>query len=62
MSEKIKKYPGERVRTKDLREGRVSVIKWRPKAKYAWSAGRAMSRFLKELKIIATTFTFFGIS
>lgn len=50
MSEKIKKYPGERVRTKSLREGRVAVTKWRPRAKYAWTAGPAMSRFVKELK------------
>jgi len=50
MSEKIKKYPGEEITTKDLREGRVPLIKWKPKAKYAWTAGPAMSRFLKELK------------
>jgi len=50
MSEKIKKYPGEEIATKDLREGRVPLIKWKPKARYAWTAGPAMSRFLKELK------------
>jgi hypothetical protein len=50
MSEKIKKYPGERIRTRDLIAGKVPVVKWKPKAKYAWTAGPAMSRFLKELK------------
>jgi len=50
MSAKIKKYPGEAIKTEDLRKGRVPVIRWKPKAKYAWSAGMAMSRFLEELK------------
>ncbi len=50
MSEKIRKYPGESIRTEDLRQGRLPVIKWSAKAKYAWTTGPAMSRFLKELK------------
>jgi hypothetical protein len=50
MSEKIKKYPGVRIRTRDLREGRVTVERWRPTARYSWAAGVAMSRFLEELK------------
>jgi len=50
MSVKIKKYSGERIRTADLRAGKVPVIRWSPKVRYAWSAGVAMSRFLKELK------------
>lgn len=50
MSAKIGKYPGERIRTADLRAGKVPVARWKPKAKYAWSAGIAMSRFLEELK------------
>ena len=50
MSEKIKKYPGERIRTADLRKGKIPVTKWKPKVRYAWSAGIAMSRFLEELK------------
>lgn len=57
MSEKIKSYPGFRISTADLREGRVPYLADRPKARYAWSAGIAMSRFLEELKngkIIAT--------
>ncbi|MGQ9459811.1 MAG: Zn-ribbon domain-containing OB-fold protein [Candidatus Bathyarchaeaceae archaeon] len=50
MSAKIKKYPGEAIETEDLREGRIPVERWKPKAKYAWTAGIAMSRFLEELK------------
>jgi len=50
MSAKIKEYPGVRIKTRDLREGRIPVVRWRPAAKYAWSAGVAMSRFLRELK------------
>lgn len=50
MSAKIRKYPGEGIRTADLRAGNVPVARWKPKAKYAWSAGIAMSRFLEELK------------
>ncbi|MFQ6080697.1 MAG: Zn-ribbon domain-containing OB-fold protein [Candidatus Bathyarchaeia archaeon] len=50
MSAKIREYPGEEIKTRDLREGRVPVVRWRPEAKYAWAAGAAMSRFLKELK------------
>ena len=50
MSEKIKEYPGVRIKTADLRAGLVPLIKYKPEAKYAWSAGIAMSRFLEELK------------
>lgn len=58
MSKKIKHYPGEALESADIREGKVPTEKLRPKAKFAWSAGIAMSRFLEELKggrIIATT-------
>ncbi|MDI6905533.1 MAG: Zn-ribbon domain-containing OB-fold protein [Candidatus Bathyarchaeia archaeon] len=58
MSEKIKHYSGEALKSADIEEGRVPTEKCRPKAKFAWSAGMAMSRFLEELKngkIIATT-------
>ena len=50
MSEKIKEYPGERIRTRDLREGKIPVERWRPAARYAWATGVAMSRFLRELR------------
>jgi uncharacterized OB-fold protein len=58
MSAKIKHYPGEALESKDIREGKVPTEKFRPKAKFAWSAGTAISRFLEELKngkITATT-------
>ena len=35
MSEKIKEYPGERIKTADLRAGLVPLIKYKPEAKYA---------------------------
>lgn len=50
MSEKIKEYPGVRIRTRDLREGKIPVERWRPAARYAWATGVAMGRFLEELK------------
>jgi len=58
MSAKIKNYPGEALETKAVREGKVPTEKFRPKAKFAWGAGIAISRFLEELKngrIIAST-------
>ena len=58
MSEKIKHYAGEALKSADFKEGRVLTEKWRPKAKFAWSTGIAIGRFLEELKngrIIATT-------
>lgn len=57
MSEKIKEYPGTGIRSAEIREGKVPSVRWRPKIRYAWSVGIAMSRFLEELKngkIIAT--------
>ena len=58
MSEKIKNYRGEALKSADIKEGRVPTEKCRPKAKFAWSAGIAIGRFLEELKkakIIAST-------
>lgn len=58
MSEKIKHYQGEALKSADFKEGRVPTEKWRPKVKFAWSAGIAIGRFLEELKkgrIIAST-------
>lgn len=50
MSEKIREYPGHGIKTAHLRAGLVPLIKYKPEAKYAWSAGIAMTRFLEELK------------
>ena len=58
MSEKIKHYPGEPLQTADFKEERIPIEKYRPKVKFAWSAGIAIGKFLEELKkgkIIAST-------
>jgi len=57
LSAKIKEYSGHPLKSAEIREGKVPTVRWRPKARYMWSAGIAMSRFLNELKngrIIAT--------
>jgi len=58
MSVKIKEYAGEELKGEEIRAGKVLTVRDRPKAKYLWSTGIAMSRFLNELKngkIIAST-------
>jgi len=58
MSAKIKHYMGEEIKISDIKEEKIPAEKYRPKAKYAWSAGVAIGRFLEELKngkIAATT-------
>ncbi len=58
MSERITKWPGVELSAADLSEGKVTQTRFRPNAKYAWSAGEAMSRFLAELqdgRLIART-------
>ena len=50
MSEKIKEYPGHPLSEEDIRTGKVLTTKWRPKARYMYAAGIAISRFLEELK------------
>jgi len=58
MSAKIKGYSGEELKSADIKEGKIPTVRHRPNAKYMWSAGIAMSRFLNELKkgkIIAST-------
>lgn len=49
MSEE-KKLPGTPLKSKDIEEGKVITIEDKVNAKYAWSAGVAMSKFLEELK------------
>lgn len=41
---------GVELSAKDLESGDVPVVRHRPEAKYAWSAGQAIGRFLAELK------------
>lgn len=58
MSEKIKQFPGKPLKSSDIREGKIPTVKHRPRIKYLWSAGVAMSRFLeglKEGKIVGST-------
>jgi hypothetical protein len=50
MSAKIKEYPGIGLSRDDIKEGRVLCTRWRPKARYEWAAGVAISRYLNELK------------
>ncbi len=42
--------PGTHVRSKDIRERKITYTWWEPEAQYAFSLGPANSRFLKELK------------
>jgi len=51
-------YAGTEIKSEDIKQGKVLTLRDRPKAKYLWSTGVAMGRFLKELKngkIAATT-------
>ena len=48
--DKNAKLPGTPLKREDFEEGKVLVVEDRVEAKYKWSAGVAMSRFLNELK------------
>ena len=50
MSEKMKEVPGIYLRDAELKAEDAITFKWRPNAKYVWSAGIAHSKFLEELK------------
>lgn len=59
MTARIEKWPGVELSAEEFYE-KVTSVKFRPEAKFAWSAGEAMSRFLAELKegrLIARTCT-----
>lgn len=43
-------WPGTPLTAADLKERRVITEEWRPEARYQWSTGESMSRFLAELK------------
>ena len=49
MEENVK-LPGTPLKSSDIEEKKVIVVEDKPIAKYKWSAGIAMSRFLEELK------------
>jgi uncharacterized OB-fold protein len=58
MTSRIGRWPGVELGPKDAESGVVTAVRYRPQAKYAWSAGEAMSRFLAELqrgRLIART-------
>ena len=58
MTAKISKFPGVELHSKEFYEGKVTGVRSRPDARYEFSAGEAMSRFLEELragKLIART-------
>ncbi|MDX1534528.1 MAG: Zn-ribbon domain-containing OB-fold protein [Thermoplasmata archaeon] len=44
------RWPGTPLTAADIAEGKVSTAEWRPEAKYAWSTGESIGRFLAELK------------
>jgi len=50
MTARISRWPGIELSAADLYEGKVTQTRFRPDAKYSWSAGEAMSRFLAELQ------------
>jgi len=50
MTARISKWPGKELHADDLYQAKVTQVRFRPDAKYAWSAGEAMSRFLEELQ------------
>ncbi len=50
MSVNIKEWPGTALGSKDLEEGRVLTVRHRVRAEYAWDAGVAIGRYLRELK------------
>jgi len=50
MSIKIKEYAGTPLREEDLKQGKVLSFGYWPKAKYSWSAGVAIGRYLAELR------------
>lgn len=43
-------WPGTPLKASDLEKGGVATERWRPAARYAWSTGESMSRFLAELR------------
>jgi len=49
VTAKSREWPGVELSAKEFYE-KVTSVKYRPEAKFAWSAGEAMSRFLAELQ------------
>ncbi len=50
MGGKSQKWHGVELSNEDLMDRKVTQTRYHPRAKFSWSAGEAMSRFLQELK------------
>ena len=50
MTAKIERFPGTGLKESDFKEGKVIFTEWEPNARYAWDAGVAIGRYLRELK------------
>jgi uncharacterized OB-fold protein len=50
MTAKIEKFPGVYLKESDFTEGKILFTEWDPNAQYAWDAGIAIGRYLRELK------------
>ncbi len=50
MTANVQRWPGVELGPKDMESGKVTTVRYHPDARYAWSAGEAMSRFLAELR------------
>ena len=50
MTAKIEKFPGVYLKESDFQDGKILFTEWNPNAQYAWDAGVAIGRYLRELK------------
>jgi uncharacterized OB-fold protein len=50
MTVKIQEFPGVYLKESDFKESKVLYTEWNPNARYAWDAGVAIGRYLRELK------------
>lgn len=50
MTAKIENFPGVYLKESDFEEKNVIFTEWNPNAQYAWDAGVAIGRYLRELK------------
>jgi len=50
MTAKIERFPGTYLKESDFKEKKVLFTEWDPNAQYAWDAGVAIGRYLRELK------------
>lgn len=50
MTANIKRFPGTSLKESAFENGEVLFTEWDPNAQYAWDAGVAIGRYLRELK------------